>query len=77
MKLADNIRRVTVYLDSDLHQALKIQAAETSTSVSELVNRAVKEAIAEDRADLEVFESRIKEPTVSYGEMIKRLNLDG
>ena len=33
-------KRVTIYLDSELHKALRIKAAETEHSISELVNDA-------------------------------------
>jgi len=70
-------KRATVYLDPDLHKALRLKAVETSTSVSELVNKAIREAIAEDAEDIAVFESRVTEPLISYDEMIKRLKKDG
>jgi hypothetical protein len=70
-------KRATVYLEPDLHKALRLKAVETSTSVSELVNKAVREAIAEDAEDLAAFETRVREPLISYDEMVKRLRKDG
>lgn len=70
-------KRATVYLDPDLHKALRLKAVETSTSVSELVNKAIREAIAEDAEDIAAFESRVAEPLISYDEMIKRLKKNG
>lgn len=69
--------RSTVYLDPELHRALKIQAAETSSNISELINRAVREALREDREDLAAFDKRAAEPTLSFEQMLKRLDLDG
>jgi len=77
MPLADKPKRSTVYLDPELHKALKIQAAETSTNVSELINDAIRDALREDRDDLAAFEERASEPTISFEQMLKRLNLDG
>ena len=77
MALADKPKRSTVYLDPELHKALKVQAAETSTNVSELINDAVRDALREDRDDLAAFEERASEPTISFEQMLKRLNLDG
>jgi len=71
------VKRSTVYLDPDLHKALKLKAVETSRSLSDLVNEAVREALAEDAEDLAAFEKRVSEPLISYGEMIKRLRKDG
>ena len=70
-------KRATVYLDTELHKALKLKAVETSRSVSELVNDAVREALAEDAEDLEAFAERAGEPLISYDEMVKRLKRDG
>ena len=49
--MGTNTKRATVYLDADLHKALKVKAAETSKSVSYLVNEAVRESMAEYRAE--------------------------
>jgi len=70
-------KRATVYLDSELHKALRLKAVETSRSVSELVNNAVREALAEDAEDIGAFEKRAAEPLISYDEMVKRLRRDG
>jgi len=70
-------KRATIYLDPELHKALKLKAVETSRSVSELVNDAVREALAEDAEDLEPFAERAGEPLISYDEMVKRLKKDG
>lgn len=67
----------TIYLDPSLHQALRIKALETSRSMSEMINEAVKEALAEDAEDLAVFDARHGEPLISYEQMIKRLQKDG
>jgi len=70
-------KRSTIYLDPALHQALRIKALETSRSMSEIINEAVKEALAEDAEDLAVFDERHDEPLISYEQMIKRLKRDG
>ncbi|MFO7838721.1 MAG: CopG family transcriptional regulator [Desulfosalsimonadaceae bacterium] len=70
-------KRSTIYLDPALHQALKIKSLETSRSMSEIINDAVKDALAEDAEDLAVFDERQDEPLISYEEMVKRLKKDG
>ena len=70
-------KRTTVYLDPDLHRALRLKAISASCSVSDLINDAVKEALAEDVEDIAAFEDRVKEPLISYEEMVKRLKKDG
>ena len=69
--------RATVYLDPELHKALRLKAVETSQSLSKLVNDAIKESLAEDADDIAAFEERAKEPLISYEAMVKRLRKDG
>ena len=75
--MATPTKRATVYLDPVLHKALKLKAVETSRSISDLVNSAVREALAEDAEDLLAFDERADEPLISYDEMVKRLKKDG
>jgi hypothetical protein len=75
--MATSAKRATIYLDPIVHKALKLKALETSRSVSDLVNQAVREALAEDAEDLAAFEERANEPLLSYDEMVKRLKKDG
>ena len=75
--MATPAKRATIYLDPVVHKALKLKAVETSRSVSDLVNQAVREALAEDAEDLAAFEQRANEPLLSYDEMVKRLKEDG
>ena len=75
--MATETKRATIYFDSDLHKALRLKAVETSRSVSDLVNEAVREALAEDAEDLAAFRERAGEPLISYDEMVTRLKKDG
>ena len=70
-------KRSTIYLDPALHQALRIKALETSRSMSEIINEALREALAEDAEDLAAFAERVNEPLLSYEQMVKRLKKDG
>jgi hypothetical protein len=69
--------RATVYLDAELHKALRLKAVETTQSISKLVNDAIRESLAEDAEDIAAFEERAKEPLISYEAMIKRLKKNG
>jgi len=75
--MAIQTKRTTIYLDPDLHKALRLKAVTVSRSVSELVNDAVRGSLAEDAEDITAFEERGKEPLISYDEMVKRLKKDG
>lgn len=70
-------KRATVYLDADLHKALRIKAAETDSSISELVNSAIKGYLNEDAEDLAAFDERKSEPSLSFEEVVKKLKSDG
>lgn len=66
-------KRATVYLDSDLHRALRLKAAETDRTISDLVNEAVRLRLAEDAEDLFAFEERKAEPHLSFEAVLKDL----
>jgi hypothetical protein len=75
--MATPAKRATIYLDPILHKALKLKSVETSRSISDLVNAAIRESLAEDAEDLAAFDERADEALISYDEMIKRLKKDG
>ena len=70
-------KRATVYLDPALHRALRLQSVETSRSVSDLINDAVRDELAEDTSDLAWFDKRKKEPVVEFETFVKGLKNDG
>jgi len=70
-------KRATVYFDARIHRALRLKAAETDRSVSELVNEAVKESLAEDAEDLAAFEDRARERSHSFEGVLKQLKQRG
>ena len=70
-------RRTTVYLEPDLHRALRLKAIETDSSISDLVNGAVRELLIEDAEDFAAFEDRAAEATVPYGDFVLALRRDG
>ena len=77
MTMTQNARRSTIYFDPEVHQALRLKAAETDRSVSDLVNLAVKLALAEDAEDLAAFNERMAEPNLSFEAVVKALKADG
>jgi hypothetical protein len=70
-------RRATVYFEPDIHQALRLKAAEGEASISEIVNNAVRLSLAEDAIDLAAFEKTKKEKSVSFESVVKRLRARG
>ena len=65
--------RATMYLEPELHKALRLKAINTRHSVSHLINLAVRAALREDEADLVAFWKRAHEKTLSYDEFLKDL----
>ena len=70
-------QRATIYFESDLHKALRLKAADTHRSISEIVNDAVRQALREDQEDLAAFEDRVAEPTITYEALLKDLKAHG
>ncbi|MFQ5584734.1 MAG: CopG family transcriptional regulator [Calditrichia bacterium] len=70
-------KRVTVYLDPELHKVLKIKSAQSNRTISELVNKAVRESLIEDYEDLTAFEERKDESNLDFEEIPKELKAGG
>jgi hypothetical protein len=70
-------KRATVYLDPALHKALRLKSVETSRSVSDLLNDAIRDELAEDAEDLAAFDARKNEPTVAFEDFVKELKRHG
>lgn len=75
--MSDLSRRSTVYFDPRIYAALRLKAAHSHRSMSEIVNDAVRAALAEDQADLAAFEDRAAEPTLTYEELLDDLRAHG
>lgn len=70
-------RRTTIYLEPDLYRALRLKAVETESSISDLVNGAIRRSLAEDAEDLAAFDERAAETSVPYGDFVRALQRDG
>jgi hypothetical protein len=70
-------KRSTVYLEPALHKALRLKSIETSRSLSDLINDAVRAELAEDASDLAAFDARKNEPTLSFEDFVKELKRNG
>ncbi len=75
--MSESAKRSTVYFDPDLHRALRIKAAHTRRSLSDLVNEAVRMTLSEDQEDLAAFDERADERTITYEELLKDLKAHG
>jgi plasmid stability protein len=69
--------RSTLYLEPALHQALRLKAASSRRSMSEIVNDAIRDVLREDGEDIAAFEERAGEKSVSYEDFLMQLKADG
>ena len=72
-----SVKRATVYFDADIHRALRLKAASSDKSISDMVNEAVKLTLAEDAEDLAAFEERAREPSLDFEQFVKALKRRG
>jgi len=75
--VSEALKRSTIYFEPEVHQALRIKAAFTQRSISDLVNEAVRDVLREDHEDLRAYEHRVSEPTISYEELLDDLKAHG
>jgi hypothetical protein len=71
------LRRATVYFDPEIHRVLRLKAAGTDRSISDMVNDAVKLVLAEDAEDLAAFGERAREPNLDFEDVVKALRRRG
>lgn len=71
------LKRATIYLEPEVHRALRLKAAAADSSISAMVNRAVKFALAEDAIDLSAFDERAEEPSVPFETFVRGLKRRG
>ena len=70
-------KKSTIYFDPQIHRALRMKAAETDSSVSDIVNNAVRLTLSEDAEDIAAFEERASEPNLSFEDVLKDLRKRG
>jgi plasmid stability protein len=75
--MATQPKRSTIYLDPELHRAVKLKSAHSNRSISDIVNDSLRSALREDEEDLAAFEERASEPVMSYEALLSKLKADG
>ena len=73
----DSQKRATVYFEADVHRALRLRAVAADRSISEMVNDAVRVALAEDAEDLAAFTDRKSDRTLSFDTLVRGLKRRG
>jgi plasmid stability protein len=75
--MMDTPKRATVYFEADVHRALRLRAAASDQSISDMVNDAVKTILAEDAEDLSAFSKRKNEKSLSFDTFVQGLRRRG
>ena len=70
-------KRSTIYLEPELHRAIRLKSAHTNRTISDIVNDSLRAALREDQEDLDAFEKRASEPVISYEALLAKLKADG
>lgn len=70
-------KRATVYSDPEVHKALRLRAAANDQSISEMVNETVRASLAEDAVDLDAFDKRKRERSVSFDSFVRGMKRRG
>lgn len=70
-------KRATIYVDEELHRALKLKAAATDRTISEIVNEAIRRDLSEDAEDLAAFQETEGEPSYAFEEVVRVLRERG
>lgn len=76
MSTSDAVRS-TVYLDPELHQALRLKSAHSRRTMSDLVNEALRQALREDEEDLAAVRTRAREKPLDYESFLAKLKANG
>ena len=69
--------RATVYFNSDVHRALRMKAAASNLSISDLVNRAVNASLSEDAEDIQAHRERAAETSLDFADVVLALKSSG
>lgn len=75
--MSDKTKRSTIYLDENLHKALRLKAAAVDASMSDIVNEALRAAFDEDASDLTDIRKRSKERATSFDSFVTKLKASG
>lgn len=75
--MSESSKRATIYFEPEIHRALRMKSAVSDQSISDVVNEAVRLALAEDAEDLAAFDAREKEPTLEFEKVVKALRRRG
>jgi hypothetical protein len=70
-------KRATIYFDPEMHKALRLKSAETETSMSDLVDEAIRLLLIEDADDLAAIAAAQNEPAIAFEDFVRDLQARG
>lgn len=70
-------KRSTIYFDPELHRAVRLKAAALDSSISDVVNDAVRRSLSEDASDLDAVAKRRNEPAVDFETVVRSMRRSG
>ncbi len=70
-------KRSTIYFEPEIHQALKLKAASSNLSISELIDEAGRLLMREDQEDISAFSERVEESVITYEVLLNDLKKHG
>ena len=70
-------KRAMVYFGPAIHRVLRVKVVETSASISDIIDKAIRRELLEDEEDLRAFKERASEPTISYDKLVADLKKSG
>lgn len=70
-------RRATIYLPADIHRALRLKAAAAGVTISIIVNKVLRQALADDAEDLGAAAKRRSESSIDFEQFVKSLRRRG
>lgn len=75
--MATHLKRATVYIRPEIHQAIKLKSVTSNQSISDIVNDALIAILSEDEEDLRSFDEHASDPLMTYEELLAKLKADG
>jgi len=76
-KKIHKLKRATIYFPPEVHQALRLRAAVTDSSISQMVIAAVRAALTDDAEDLDAFVLHEEEKDITFESFICGLRRRG
>lgn len=70
-------KRLPVYIDAELHQAVKVQALLAGKKIYVLVEELLRQALAEEQKELRILRERTQEPVLTYEQLLAELKSHG